>query len=252
MKMMKDFKLQNFNLKPKFYGRRKGRTIRKAKSFLLDEFLPNVLLNADEQIDVKKCFPVLKEKYCLEIGFGDGEHLAAIAKSQPQNGFIGVEVYKNGVANLLSLITGIKDGNKEELFDGVCISEDRVDNIRVFDDDIRLLFSSIPNDTFDKVFLLFPDPWPKKKHSSRRFINVDNLQELARIMKKGGILQVATDHHIYKCWTLDILSKNNDFRWTAKSSNDWRYPPSDWFETKYQRKAIREGRKPVFFEFEKI
>ena len=237
--------------KPKFFGRRKGRTIRKAKSFLLEDFLPKILLKEDKTLSIKDCFSEPKDKYCLEIGFGDGDHLAGIAKAQPKTGFVGVEVYKNGVANLLSLITGVKEGRDKDL-ENISLAEGRVDNIRIFDDDVRLLFSLIQDAVFDKVFLLFPDPWPKTKHSSRRFINPDNLKELARIIKKGGILQVATDHHVYKCWTLEQMANNKDFKWTATTSDDWRNPPADWFDTKYQRKAIREGRRPVFFEFERL
>lgn len=239
----------NDDTKPKFFGRRKGRSIHKAKSYLLDRFLPNVLLSAEKIADISDCFTEKKDKYCLEIGFGDGSHLAAIAKAQPNNGFVGVEVYKNGVANLLSLITGITDAVDGALPENVEILPDRVDNIRVFDDDVRLLFSSLPDACFDKVYLLFPDPWPKKKHSARRFVNPQNLAQLARLIKKGGILQIATDHQVYKRWTMEQLRDCPYFEWTAKTSDDWRNPPADWFETKYQRKAVREGRKPVFFEF---
>ena len=105
--------------KPKFFGRRKGRTIHKAKSFLLEKFLPRVSLKSAENIELSKCFATPKAKYCLEIGFGDGEHLAGIAKSQPQNGFIGVEVFKNGVANLLILLTGLKEGREEGSKEGL-------------------------------------------------------------------------------------------------------------------------------------
>lgn len=244
--------ISDIALKPKFFGRRKGRTIRKAKSFLLEGFLPRILLKPQQNLDVQSCFPEIKQKYYLEIGFGDGEHLAGIALKHPESGFVGVEVYKNGVANLLSLITGVKEGDDANLASDVVLTDGRADNIRVFDDDVRLLFSSLPDASFDKIFLLFPDPWPKKKHSGRRFINPDNLKELARILKKGGILQVATDHHVYKCWTLEVMAENKDFRWTAKCSDDWRNPPADWLETKYQRKALREGRRPVFFEFERV
>ena len=176
--------------KPKFFGRRKGRTIHKAKSFLLEDFLPRLLLNASEKIDLNKSFDAPKQRYALEIGFGDGSHLAAIAKSQPETGFVGVEVYKNGVANLLSLITGVKEGNEEDLAREVSLEQGRVDNIRVFDDDARLLFSALPDACFDKIYLLFPDPWPKKKHEGRRFVNPNNLRELARLLKKNGILQI--------------------------------------------------------------
>lgn len=235
--------------RPKFFGRRKGRTIRKAKSYLLDNFLPLIRIEPKTKTDITSCFTEKKDKYCLEIGFGDGEHLAALSQDFPQYGFIGVEVYKNGVANLLTLITGIKDGNEDDLSQEIKLLPQRTDNVRIYDDDVRLLFDSFPDAVFDKVYLLFPDPWPKTKHANRRFINPDNLKTLARIIKKDGILQVATDSHIYKIWTLETMCANQDFEWTAKCSDDWRNPPSDWHETKYQRKAIKEGRRPVFFEF---
>ena len=238
--------------KPKFFGRRKGRTIRKAKSFLLEEFLPHILIKSEPIENLDCLFTTAKKRYCLEIGFGDGEHLAAMALTQPDTGFVGVEVYKNGVANLLSLLTGIKEGEDIKEPDKVGLQPQRADNVRVFDDDVRLLFSLLPQAAFDKIFLLFPDPWPKNRHAARRFINPDNLKELARLLKKHGVLQVATDHPVYKKWTLDTMHANPDFRWTAKTSDDWRNPPTDWFETKYQRKAVREGRRPVFFEFERL
>lgn len=238
--------------KPKFFGRRKGRTIRRAKSFLLANFLPRIRVNADKKLDLPACFEEAKKKYFLEIGFGDGEHLATLSQDMPDCGFLGVEVYQNGVANLLSLMTGLKDGNAEDLEAEIRLLPQRTDNVRVFDDDVRLLFDALPDAIFDKVYLLFPDPWPKSKHAGRRFVNPSNLQILARIIKKGGILQVATDHPVYKCWTLEQMRKCEDFVWTAQTSDDWRNPPADWHETKYQRKAVREGRRPVFFEFRRI
>ena len=236
--------------KPKFFGRRKGRIIRKAKTTLLDAFLPKVRLKDDCTFDKETMFGKKVEKVYLEIGFGNGEHLVGQAKNNPNIGFIGAEVFQNGVANLLSLITGIKEGSN--LPEDINLSADREDNIRVYDDDMRLLFPRIPDGFLDKVFVLFPDPWPKKRHASRRFINPDNLKELSRILKKGGILRVATDHKVYKSWTLHQLHDCPDFRWTATCGNDWKHEPSDWVETKYQRKAIREGRKPVFLDFERI
>lgn len=239
-------------VKFKFFGRRKGRVIRKAKSYLLDNFLPLVLFKAQKNKKIEDYFDQKKDKYYLEIGFGDGEHIEKLSKENKNIGFLGVEVYKNGVANLLSLITGIKEGAEVEQNENINLTSNRVDNLRIYDDDVRFLFDKIPDNSFDKVFLLFPDPWPKNKHSSRRFINEQNLKELARILKKGGVLQIATDHHVYKCWTLEQMRKNKDFVWMAKTSDDWRRPPADWYETKYQRKALREGRRPVFFEFERV
>ncbi|MBQ7660379.1 MAG: tRNA (guanosine(46)-N7)-methyltransferase TrmB [Alphaproteobacteria bacterium] len=234
---------------PKFFGRRKGRTIRKAKSFLLENFLNKVRLSPDTTFDVQKMFGKPVQKVFLEIGFGDGEHLAELSCKMKDVGFVGVEVFQNGVANLLSLITGVKDG--QNLSEDIAVLSERADNVRIFDDDVRLLFKAIPDGFFDKIYLLFPDPWPKKRHENRRFVNPDNLKELSRILKKGGILQIATDHPIYKRHVLRTMRANKDFVWTAKTSADWRNPPQDWFETKYQRKALREGRRPVFFEYEK-
>lgn len=236
--------------KPKFYGRRQGRKIRKAKTSLLDAFLPEVIITEQTSINRQNLFAQPVEKVYLEIGFGNGEHLAGQAKNHPEIGFIGAEVFKNGVANLLSLITGIKEGS--HLPEKFLLEPGRTNNIRVFDDDMRLLFARIPDGFLDKVFVLFPDPWPKKRHASRRFINPDNLQEIARCLKKGGILRVATDHKVYKSWTLRRLHEDQNFRWTATCGADWKREPEDWVETKYQRKAIREGRKPVFLDYERI
>jgi len=238
--------------KPKFFGRRQGRTIHKTKNFLLEVFLPRIKISGGHPVDVINIFNEPKQRYCLEIGFGDGEHLAALAKENPQTGFMGIEVYKNGVANLLNILTGIRDSDECPADGTVVLADGRVDNIRVFDDDARLLFEALPDAVFDKIYLLFPDPWPKKKHAARRFVNPDNLDQLSRLLKKGGILQIATDHHVYKRWVLEQMRARADFVWTAQTSDDWRNPPADWHETKYQRKAIREGRRPVFFEYQKV
>ncbi len=235
---------------PKFFGRRKGRVLHKTKSVLLARFLPKIKIGLNTFFDKKSLFGKPVQKVCLEIGFGDGAHLAGLSYKQPDVGFIGVEVFQNGVANLLNLLTGVKEGN--HIPEDICLLPEREDNVRVFDDDVRLLFPQIPDGFIDKVYLLFPDPWPKKKHAARRFVNPGNLKELARIISPGGVLQIATDHKIYKSWVLHTMHDNPDFKWMAKTSNDWRYPPVDWVETKYQKKAVREGRKPVFFEYERV
>lgn len=228
---------------PKFFGRRKGRTIRCAKTALLNNFLPQIKINDTTPI-TNRLFGTDIKKVYLEIGFGNGEHIAAQALKNPDIGFIGAEVFQNGVANLLSLITGIK--TKDEIPDTIRLTGNRVDNIRIFDDDIRLLFARIPDSFLDKVFVLFPDPWPKKRHANRRLINQDNLNEIARCLKSGGILRIATDHKVYKHWVLHQLHECPHFKWTATCGNDWKHEPSDWVQTKYQRKAIKEGRRTVF------
>ena len=241
----------NTNLEtPKFYGRRQGRRIRKAKSTLLEAFLPKLSISNDQKLSKDSLFSYPVKQICLEIGFGNGEHLAGQALRNPENGYIGAEVFKNGVANLLSIITGIKEG--DNLPEKIELLPEYKDNIRIFSDDIRLLFKQIPDNFLDKIFVLFPDPWPKKRHADRRFINQENLKEISRILKKGGILRVATDHKIYKGWTLRQLHENPSFRWTARCGNDWKHEPRDWVQTKYQRKAIREGRRAVFLDFERL
>lgn len=236
---------------PKFFGRRKGRVVRKAKAFLLAEMLPQIKIAGDNGfIPAEQVFGEAKKEVCLEIGFGDGQHLFGQASRHPDNGYVGVEVFQNGVANLLTLISGIKEGdNLPETIDALAFP---VQNIRVFDDDVRLLFSRIPDAYFDKVFLLFPDPWPKKKHAGRRFVNPENLAEIARVLKKGGLFRVATDHPVYKRHVLRTMHQCPDFVWTAKCGDDWRNEPADWVKTKYQQKAIREGRRPVFFDYQRV
>lgn len=235
---------------PKFYGRRQGRRVRKAKTTLLDAFLPQLKINAQQQFSPQEIFPFTPRQIWLEIGFGNGEHLAGQALKNPDVGFIGAEVFKNGVANLLSLITGIKEG--DNLPAQINLLPERRDNIRIFDNDVRLLFKNLPDSCLDRVFVLFPDPWPKKRHASRRFINQNNLNEISRILKKGGMLRIATDHPIYKTWALRQTHENTAFRWMASCGNDWKHAPVDWVETKYQRKALREGRRPIFLDFENL
>jgi len=235
---------------PKFFGRRKGRTIRKAKTFLLENFLQKIAIDENTDFNKETLFGIKPDEVHLEIGFGDGGHLAELSEKKKNIGFLGVEVFQNGVANLLCLLTGKKQAD-ENLSD-IHLLENRTDNVRVFADDVRLLFKAIPDSFLDKVYLLFPDPWPKKRHADRRFVNAENLKELARILKKDGILQIATDHKVYKKHVLRTMHECKDFIWTAQKIADFNNPPKDWVETKYQRKAVREGRKPVFFEYRRV
>ena len=211
----------------------------------MDAFLPKVKVDSENPLK----FPFEASKVCLEIGFGDGDHLAGHSAKHKDIAYIGAEVFKNGIANLLSLMTGIKQ--QDDIEGEINLLPNRADNVRIWDDDIRLLFPLLPDGCLDRVFLLFPDPWPKNRHASRRFINPQNLKILARLLKPKGILRVATDHMVYKVWTLRQLQESPDFRWTASCGKDWKYAPADWEPTKYQRKALREGRRPVFLDFER-
>ena len=168
----------------------------------------------------------------LEVGFGAGRHLAAQAAAHPHIAMIGCEPFINGVASLLSLI----DAGGQE-------------NIRVFDDDARLLLDALPDAAIDRVFVLFPDPWPKTRHHKRRFISAGNLDSLSRVMKDGAELRFASDHMEYVRWTLDHVTRHPGFRWPARTARDWRLPPDDWFETRYQAKAREQGLPCVYLRF---
>jgi tRNA (guanine-N7-)-methyltransferase len=170
----------------------------------------------------------------LEIGFGNGEHLAEQARRHPEIGFIGSEVFVNGVAALLRHIEWLG-----------------LTNVRIFDDDARLLLTSLPEASIARAFLLFPDPWPKARHAKRRFVGRANLAILANLLADGAELRIATDDPGYARWTLRQLSDRTEFSWLARKPSDWRDPPADWVETRYQRKAVAAGRRPVFLRFER-
>ncbi len=170
----------------------------------------------------------------LEIGFGGGRHLAAQAAAHPDIAMIGCEPFVNGVAALLSLIDA--QGQK---------------NIRIFDDDARHLLDALPAAAIDRVFVLFPDPWPKRRHHKRRFMAPGNLDSLARVMKDGAELRFASDHMEYVRWTLDQVTRHPGFQWPARSARDWRHPPPDWFETRYEAKAREQGLRCVYLRFQR-
>ena len=216
-----------------FYGRRKGRPLRDTSKALLEELLP-VYLVPDETEDPSLLFSHVPKKIFLEIGFGGGEHLAIEAKKNPENGYIGAEPFLNGV---ISLLRHCKD--KE------------LKNLRIWPDDIRLLLSSWPNNCLDGIFIMFPDPWPKVRHSRRRIINKDNLTEFARLIREGGCLRMASDHACAKNWILSGVLENNYFDWLAEGPDDWNIKPKDWPETRYMKKAIKAGRSPAWFSFKR-
>ena len=240
------FDLENL----KFYGRIHGKKLHKTRQKLIDEFLPKISIakpKENEEINLDEIFSHIKPKeYWLEIGFGGGEHLAGQALKNKDVGIVGCEVFINGVASLAAHLTGCyEDGTKYD-----CKLEDnRVDNVRIFSEDVRRMLNAIPDETFSKIFVLFPDPWPKKKHSSRRMIVQENLDVFSRILKKGGLLRVASDDMNYIRWSLYQLSKHKDFKWTAERASDWQKQPKDWVNTRYEQKAIKEGRKPIYLNF---
>ena len=217
-----------------FYGRRKGRPLSNNSKRLLEELLPTYLV-PNNTADPAVLFANNPEKLYLEIGFGGGEHLAMVAKNHPQNAYIGAEPFLNGVSSFLKY----------------CENED-LKNVRIWPDDIRLQLLSWPNECLDGIFIMFPDPWPKIRHSSRRIINKDNLASFARLIKEGGTLRMASDHACAKNWILSEILENPYFEWLVESSEDWNVRPKDWPETRYMRKALKEGRRPAWFNFKRV
>lgn len=217
------------------HGRRHGRRLRPGRQRLMEELLPRLTVAAPApgiRLDPAALFGKPPAALWLEIGFGGGEHLAAQALRHPEIGIIGSEVFVNGVAAFLS--RAARDG---------------IGNVRLWPEDARLLLDALPDGCLDRVFLLFPDPWPKRRHADRRFIGPENLARLARVLKPGGELRVASDDPGYAAWTLMHLRRSPDFRWCAARAQDWRDPPADWAPTRYEAKAIAAGRRPVYLRF---
>lgn len=211
------------------YGRRKGHRLHKQKQALMETLLPSVVIDRDlpEVLDLQAMFPN-KEEVRLEIGFGGGEHLAAVAQANPNVGFIGCEPFVNGVASLLEHM-----------------DEQGQDNIRIYDHDARLLLEALPDNSINRAYILFADPWPKARHHKRRIINHDTLKELHRVMKQGAQLRIASDDPSYLEWIEEHLAETPHFN--QMSDHDVLHQPSDWPRTRYQEKAEREGRICKFF-----
>ncbi len=225
-----------------FYGRRHGRTLRKGQRELLDtrlaELAPKGVSWAEnpgrDPIDLGALFPEAREVW-LEIGFGGGEHMLHMASAHPDIGIIGCEAYINGVAMLLS---GIERAG--------------VTNLAIHPGDARDLLDVLPGGSVAQVFLLYPDPWPKKRHHKRRFINPQNLDQLARIMVPGAVLRLATDIGDYVRHSLEVLERDERFGWLARGPADWREPWQGWPGTRYEAKALREGRTPHYLSFRRL
>jgi len=223
-----------------FYGRFKGKSLRASQEALLDEDLESLSPGAvGWDVNPERVPLDLKARFggrpvWLEIGFGGGEHLVHQAVSNPDVGFIGCEPYLNGVAMLLAKLR--KAG---------------VTNVAVHPGDARDLFDVLPEGSIARAFLLYPDPWPKKRHHRRRFVTQEHLAPLARVMAPGAILRVATDIEDYVRQTLEEVPKAG-FEWLAERPSDWRTPWADWTRTRYEQKALHEGRVPHYLTFRRV
>jgi tRNA (guanine-N7-)-methyltransferase len=217
------------------YGRRQGPKLRPGSRRLLDDRLPAVVFMLAAAADPAGLFTSPRRALWLEIGFGGGEHLATLAAAHPEVGFLGVEPFINGVAKLLRAV------------------EDRqLANVRILMDDARLLLKALPEGGIERAFVLFPDPWPKLRHHKRRIVNAETVADLARVIRKGGELRLATDDPDYARWMLAALLAEPRFAWLADRAADWRGRPDDWPPTRYEAKALAAGRRPVYLRFRRV
>lgn len=213
------------------YGRRQGHRLRPERRRLLAERLPELELRVPEggRIDPAALFPGGSRPLWLEIGFGAGEHLAAQAAAHPEVGLIGCEPYIAGVASLLARA-----------------ERDGLVNLRVVVDDARLLLRALPDGCLERVFVLFPDPWPKTRHHKRRIVNPSTVAEFVRLLVPGGELRLATDDMSYARAMLIALATRPELVWCAKRPGDWRERPGDAPPTRYEKKALAAGRACIY------
>ncbi len=214
------------------FGRRKGKALRPYQAGLMETLLPKIRVDFSGLADPGGLFLRRPDDLRLEIGFGGGEHLAADAQAHPERGYFGCEPFINGVAKLLAEI---------EMRD--------LDNIRVHPGDAGEVIDALPPGSLSGVSLLYPDPWPKRRHKERRFVSDAMLVRLARVMRPGAELRFATDIDDYAGWTLARIFRSPDFLWPAKKASEWLIPWADWPSTRYEAKALREGRPPSYLTF---
>jgi tRNA (guanine-N7-)-methyltransferase len=228
---------ENIDPKRAFFGRRKGHPLRARQTALFETLLPRLAIDTDGAAapsDLRTLFPGGVDAVRLEIGFGGGEHLLAQAAEHPRTGFIGSDAFVNAVAKVLA---GVDERN--------------LTNLRLHFGDAAHLIDWLPPASLARVDLLYPDPWPKKRHWKRRFVQDASLTQIARVLRPEGEFRFATDIPNYAAWTLERALRSPDFIWTAEKADDWRKPWPGFCGTRYEAKAKREGRVPAYFIFRK-
>jgi tRNA (guanine-N7-)-methyltransferase len=205
-----------------FYGRRKGKSLRRHHSELMAQLLPHLRVALHDPL------ARTHERRWLEIGFGGGEHLAHQAELHPEISFIGAEPFVNGVAKLLALV-----------------EEKNLGNVNIHDGDARPLLEALPPASFERIYLLYPDPWPKARHNKRRFVSAETLAQFHRILAPNGLFLFASDIDDYAAWTRQHVAAHGGF----VEEGDIAQPFKHWIETRYEAKARREGRKPAYLTF---
>lgn len=221
---------------PFLYGRRQSKPLKVRQMALMESLLPRLSVPDPERnpVDPSLLFGRKREIH-LEIGFGGGEHLAALAARHPDVGYIGAEPFVNGVGKLL-----------------VRVDDAKLENIRIHFGDARPLMEALPNACLSRIYVLFPDPWPKKRHAKRRVISPWFFGQAARLLHPDGRLRVASDIPDYVRWTLMHAQGAPHFEWTAERAADWKTRPEDWPPTRYEGKAIAAGRTPAYLEFRRV
>jgi tRNA (guanine-N7-)-methyltransferase len=212
------------------YGRRKGPKLSAHQEALRATLLPDLRLTPEAGRDAASYFAAPVDDVWLEIGYGAGEHLLWQAKMHPRLGIIGAEPYISGTAKLLAKL-----------------EHDPVVNVRLYEDDARDIIEALPDRSVGRVFILFPDPWPKTRHHKRRFLQMETLEALARVLKDGAELRFASDDAGYVAYALERLMAHPSFRWTATAPADWRSRISDWPPTRYEAKELHGT--PTFLRF---
>jgi tRNA (guanine-N7-)-methyltransferase len=220
-----------------FFGRRKGHRLRAHQADLIETLLPHLALDTSQPApaDLAGLFGDGIDNVRLEIGFGGGEHLVAEARAHPTIGFIGCEPYVNGMAKILAQIEAHNIGN-----------------IRLFAGDAAELLAWAPPCALLRIDLIHPDPWPKRRHWKRRFVQDATIAEMARTLKQDGEFRFVSDIDDYNAWTLSHLMRSPDFVWLAERASDWRAPWPDYTMTRYGAKAEREGRRATYLRFRRI
>ena len=207
-------------MRQKLYGRRKGPKLSAHQTELRRTLLGEIAF--DPAKEALQQFPDSVREVWLEVGFGAGEHLFQLAVENPDVGLIGAEPYESGVAKLLTKLANYP-----------------LNNVRIYEGDGRDIIAALPDASLGRFFLLFPDPWPKTRHHKRRFLQMEMLDELARVLKPGAELRFATDDKSYLPYALERLMAHSAFEWTAKGPNDWKRRPEGWPPTRYEAKAIK-------------
>ncbi|CAN5346951.1 tRNA (guanosine(46)-N7)-methyltransferase TrmB [soil metagenome] len=215
----------------RLYGRRQGHKLRIGQAALVEELLPEISVPETGALDAMALFG----KDCplqFEIGFGAGEHLAAQAEANPDTGFIGCEPFLNGVVGALAHVR-----------------ERGLTNVRLHMGDALEVIERLPDESLDRLYLLHPDPWRKARHAKRRMVNDGPLDLIAAKLKPGCEFRLGTDDPTYCRWAMMVMNRRRDFEWQARDPADFLTRPADWPETRYERKARRQGHEVWYFTY---